>query len=391
MNKNKAIGFVLLFVALSFIFPAAAYAINWRSNFDDSLQTAKKEGKPLMVDFYTDWCGWCKKLDSDTYSDRTVRKLAEGFICVKVDADKERELVSKYGVNGYPTVIFFDSSGNIVNRQVGYAGPADFALIMKKILPAAGAAKKPAVDIEVNAEGKKSGIFPAKMDFVYNGYIESADGEVTAQINYYGETLFVTKGDAFKSYKVISVDKDKLVLEGKSGQLVMEFKRPVITNEMIDSVGSVIKKAQESLNEKVTVEDVSALINRGAGKTVEESAELKEHLDKVLMALGTICAILLIVYIYFCLCLQFIAVKTDTKYPWLAWIPLANIFLMCSIGKIRFWWILLLLVPIVNVIVDFFMWFKVIKARNKPGWLLILMILPLINYIVMGYLAFSRR
>ncbi|MDI6605943.1 MAG: hypothetical protein QME65_02220 [Candidatus Omnitrophota bacterium] len=101
-------------------------------------------------------------------------------------------------------------------------------------------------------------------------------------------------------------------------------------------------------------------------------------------------------YIYTSLCLQFIAKKTDTTLAWLAWIPVANIFLMCKIVSLSYWWISILLLAFLPyagafVSVGFFgfLWYKIALARNKPGWVGILAVVPIVNLVVYGYLAFG--
>lgn len=112
----------------------SAGEINWGSSLDEGLKSAKENNKPVMVDFYTDWCGWCKKLDQDTYSSTKIQSLADKFVCVKVDGDKDRANTSKYGIDGYPTIVFMDSSGKEIDRNVGYAGPEELADMMDGIL-----------------------------------------------------------------------------------------------------------------------------------------------------------------------------------------------------------------------------------------------------------------
>ena len=94
-------------------------------------------------------------------------------------------------------------------------------------------------------------------------------------------------------------------------------------------------------------------------------------------------------YIYMALALQTIAVKTGTENPWLAWIPIANIILMLSIAKKPMWWILLFLIPLVNIVFAIMVWMAVAEARNKPNWWGILTIVPVVNLVVPGYLAWS--
>jgi len=93
------------------------------------------------------------------------------------------------------------------------------------------------------------------------------------------------------------------------------------------------------------------------------------------------------IYVYIALALQTIAQKTNTENPWLAWIPIANIILILNIAKKPIWWIVLLLIPLVNIIIAVIVWMGVAEARNKPSWWGILMIVPVVNLIVPGYLA----
>jgi hypothetical protein len=97
----------------------------------------------------------------------------------------------------------------------------------------------------------------------------------------------------------------------------------------------------------------------------------------------------LAVYVYFALALQTIATKTRTENSWLAWIPIANIVLMLNVARKPIWWILLFLIPLVNIVMAVIVWMAVAEARNKPNWWGILTIVPLVNLIVPGYLAWS--
>ena len=95
------------------------------------------------------------------------------------------------------------------------------------------------------------------------------------------------------------------------------------------------------------------------------------------------------IYVYLAVCLQTIARKTGTEHGWLAWIPIANAYLMCKVAGKPGWWLLLFLIPIVNIIFMVIVWMGIAEARDKKGWLGILMIVPIANLIVPGYLAFS--
>jgi len=94
-------------------------------------------------------------------------------------------------------------------------------------------------------------------------------------------------------------------------------------------------------------------------------------------------------YIYVSLALQTIANKTNTANAWLAWIPIANIFLMLSVAKKPMWWFLLFLVPLVNIVFAVIVWMAIAEARGKPNWWGILTIVPVANLVVPGVLAWA--
>jgi len=97
----------------------------------------------------------------------------------------------------------------------------------------------------------------------------------------------------------------------------------------------------------------------------------------------------LAIYVYVALALSTIATKTHTENPWLAWIPIANLVLMVNIAKKPVWWVLLLLVPLVNIVIYIIVWMAIAEARGKPNWWGILLIVPIVGIAVPGYLAWA--
>lgn len=95
-------------------------------------------------------------------------------------------------------------------------------------------------------------------------------------------------------------------------------------------------------------------------------------------------------YVYYALALQAIAKKTNTPNGWLAWIPIANLILMCQLGQKPVWWFILLFIPIVNVVFGILIWMAIAEARGKPNWWGIMFIVPVMNLIMPGYLAWSK-
>jgi hypothetical protein len=99
----------------------------------------------------------------------------------------------------------------------------------------------------------------------------------------------------------------------------------------------------------------------------------------------------LLFYIYLAICLQVLAKKTGTVNGWLAWIPIANVFLMISIAKKPLWWFLLLLIPLVNIVISIILWMAIAERRGKENWIGILIIIPVVGLGIPGYLAFSDK
>jgi thioredoxin-related protein len=102
--------------------------------YDDGLKLAKESGKHVFIDFFTDWCYYCKKMDKDIFSQTEVIKmLNKDFVCVKVDGESKKELDidgykiternlarSEYRVRGYPAYWFLKPDGDRLGTLPGY-------------------------------------------------------------------------------------------------------------------------------------------------------------------------------------------------------------------------------------------------------------------------------
>lgn len=108
--------------------------------FADVLAKAKTEKKPVFIDFSTDWCGWCRKLEKDTFSQASVAEVMKALINVHIDAEKGEgpELKRRFAVEGYPTLVVIDADGEEIDRIVGYMKPAEFTVEVERILRGEG-------------------------------------------------------------------------------------------------------------------------------------------------------------------------------------------------------------------------------------------------------------
>jgi thioredoxin-related protein len=115
------------------------------SDFTAALASAKKDKRPVFIDFYTDWCGWCKKMDQESYTDPGIQKMIkEGWVAMKINAEDDskkgvfngksmshREIAQYFRVSGYPSFLFIDKEGKPVTVLPGYFPKSDFALVLK--------------------------------------------------------------------------------------------------------------------------------------------------------------------------------------------------------------------------------------------------------------------
>jgi thiol:disulfide interchange protein DsbD len=133
----KAAGVTLLVAAIVYGAGAAdarerrrsAEAFTWARDEAGALARAKTEGKPVILDFWAEWCVACKELDRTAWSDPRVREEAARFLAVKVDGTDDtpafQALTAKYGIVGMPTVLFIDSRGREVPLRVTAAISAE--------------------------------------------------------------------------------------------------------------------------------------------------------------------------------------------------------------------------------------------------------------------------
>lgn len=154
MAWNKCI---LIFLILST--GSLSAQVKWYS-LEEALEAQKTEPRPIMLDAYTVWCGPCKLLDKNTFGNKDViQYLNQHYYPVKFNAEGNEEIqfqgqsysnpnydpkratsrnathtFTRYlGVSGYPTLVFFDESGNFITPIVGYLTPTQIEIYLKLI------------------------------------------------------------------------------------------------------------------------------------------------------------------------------------------------------------------------------------------------------------------
>ncbi len=114
----------------------------WVTDYEGAIELAKKENRPILVDFTgSDWCGWCKKLDRETFDKAAFKDYAKqnlvllylDFPSDKPQSDELKEqnnkLKNKFGVRGFPTLVLLDSDGKKIWENVGYLSGGPDAMI----------------------------------------------------------------------------------------------------------------------------------------------------------------------------------------------------------------------------------------------------------------------
>lgn len=150
---------ILLLIVLSTIsFTSQAQKINWMT-MNEALAAQEKKPKKIFLDAYTDWCGPCKLMDKETFSNPKVAAyINKHFYAVKFNAEgtevvnyndfeytnpnhdpnrkgrnSQHFFANALKISAYPTVVFFDEDGNIISPVVGFQTPEQLELYLKMI------------------------------------------------------------------------------------------------------------------------------------------------------------------------------------------------------------------------------------------------------------------
>ncbi len=109
--------------------------IDWRPYRQQVFDAAAINKRPLFVFIYADWCGWCQKYEQETLEkDPVRRRLADDYIPVAIDYEKEKELAKKLGARLVPTTILLTPQGKKLVRFFGLLNPEDLSDTLDRTL-----------------------------------------------------------------------------------------------------------------------------------------------------------------------------------------------------------------------------------------------------------------
>jgi thioredoxin-related protein len=122
-------------------------AVNKWIGFNEGIALARKQERPVVIDFYTSWCKWCKVMDEQTFSKPEVaRYLADRFVSIRINAESRGEqltydgttftpveLTRRFGVTGFPSLAYLDRDGKLITVMPGFVPPETFLPLLRYI------------------------------------------------------------------------------------------------------------------------------------------------------------------------------------------------------------------------------------------------------------------
>lgn len=149
----KKFAVILALIVGGNLLHAQTEKINWLT-ITEALSKNQNSPKKIIVDVYTDWCGWCKVMDKSTFNDPAIIKYVnENFYMVKLNAEQKEDITlgeqtykfidngSKgyhelaamllNGKMGYPSTVFIDENAAVLHVQSGYLKPTQFDTFIK--------------------------------------------------------------------------------------------------------------------------------------------------------------------------------------------------------------------------------------------------------------------
>ncbi|RUT79403.1 thioredoxin family protein [Ancylomarina longa] len=131
---------LLIFVAAKYADKESDTAGNsgitfFTGSWEQAVELAKQENKPIFLDISTSWCGYCRRMKANVFTDADVAAFYNAsFINVSLDAEhgEGSVLAGKYRVSAYPSFLFFNSDGSFSSQTAGYRNSDNFLELGKR-------------------------------------------------------------------------------------------------------------------------------------------------------------------------------------------------------------------------------------------------------------------
>jgi len=131
MRRNaRLVTLLVLSVALG----GASLAAPFQADPRQAFQEARSSGRPLLVEFHTTWCESCELMSRTTWRDPAVLELMQRYVPLAVDGERNPNLVSRYEVRAYPTIVIADPQGRTVLVLLGLQSPTRMREHLARVL-----------------------------------------------------------------------------------------------------------------------------------------------------------------------------------------------------------------------------------------------------------------
>ena len=116
--------------------------------------------------------------------------------------------------------------------------------------------------------------------------------------------------------------------------------------------------------------------------------------DSAFGAIGGLVSLVFVVVMYLAICFPVykIAERCGAESPWMAFVPILNLWLMVTeMAQLDWWYIILMFIPLVNILVAVYLWMKIAENAGFPSWMAFLLLIPVVNIGVLFYMAFGPQ
>lgn len=134
------LGLCLMLVVGYTFFQSLPSRLHWIQDYEQALQVARTQKKYVLSYLYTDWCGYCKKMEAETFKNKDlIDEMSESYVWLKLNAENDedgRQLQQRFNITGYPALIILDADGEEIERIAGFVPAEGFRKRVKAAVSA---------------------------------------------------------------------------------------------------------------------------------------------------------------------------------------------------------------------------------------------------------------
>jgi thioredoxin-related protein len=145
-----------------------AQEVKWQPDYASARREATKTNRPVLCDFGTEACVWCRKLDAIFQVPAVAKYINEHFVAVRIDANKESRLSDSLGIQSFPTVVIASPDGKVINRHSGFMDAGELKRMLEAATAKTGAAAKDAelVSTRTNSTSDEAPFWHCQVSYV---------------------------------------------------------------------------------------------------------------------------------------------------------------------------------------------------------------------------------